>query len=254
MAPWWDELRERDGILPKLLSQPQLAFEGGVLEWIQELAPEDGREACVMGSGDNYAAFALAALGWNVTSVDISEQQLAIAQRRAARLDLDIRFVRADVTDMPTISDDAFDLVCSTNGLFVWISDLAALFRETARILRPDGLYAGYDVHPFQRPWKDQPGELAMGKPYFDTGPYRDVAEDGTTSFEFHWKFSDLLNAITGAGLTLLRLGESPAVDSRFWHGASYEPAADERPDDWKENPRSGLPVWLTMAARKSGQ
>ena len=54
-----------------------------------------GAGACVVGSGDNYAAFALAGLGARVTSVDISQRQLAIAEDRARTLGLDIAFVRA---------------------------------------------------------------------------------------------------------------------------------------------------------------
>ena len=35
-----------------------------------------GKRACVIGSGDNYAAFALAGLGAQVTSTDISARQM----------------------------------------------------------------------------------------------------------------------------------------------------------------------------------
>jgi hypothetical protein len=54
------------------------------------------------------------------------------------------------------------------------------------------------------------------------------------------------------AGLTLRRLAESPAQDARFWEGSSYEPGANSRLLDWRTNSRAGLPVWLTVACRKS--
>jgi 2-polyprenyl-3-methyl-5-hydroxy-6-metoxy-1,4-benzoquinol methylase len=61
--------------------------------------PLSGKQVCVLASGDNYAAFALAGSGAKVTSVDISPHQLQIAAERAHSLGLTIRFVQADVID-----------------------------------------------------------------------------------------------------------------------------------------------------------
>jgi ubiquinone/menaquinone biosynthesis C-methylase UbiE len=63
-----------------------------------------------------------------VTSVDISEQQLEIAEDRARTLSLAIHFVRADAADLAALLQDHYDLVVSTNGFFVWISEPAAAF------------------------------------------------------------------------------------------------------------------------------
>ena len=63
----------------------------------------------------------------------------------------------------------------------------------------------------------------------------------------------DLLNSLTDAGFTLRRLCECPAQDSRYWDGVPY--LAGSRPDllDWRINPLAGLPVWLAVAAQKTG-
>ena len=53
------------------------------LKWFSVVS---GKKVCVLGSGDNLAVFALAGLGADVTSVDISEEQLAIAHKRASQL------------------------------------------------------------------------------------------------------------------------------------------------------------------------
>ena len=45
--------------------------------------------------------------------------------------------------------------------------------------------------------------------------------------------------------------GEALAKDARFWSGISYLPGLDESLLDWRNNPRAGLPVWLTVAAQK---
>ena len=247
-AAAWRELRERDGLWKRCASEPELAFEGDALQQIRRLYPVlSGRQACVIGSGDNYAAFALAGLGAQVTSVDISERQLEVAEGRARALGLDLEFVRADAADLAALRQGQYDLVVSTNGFFVWISDPAAVFRAVRAILKPGGVYVFYDVHPFQRPWADAVGTLVMEQPYADAGPYVDA--DG--AHEYHWTLSSLLNATTGAGLLLHHVGESVPKRPRFWQDGSYELSSADGLLDWRQNPRAGLPAWLTVAAQK---
>lgn len=76
------------------------------------------------------AAFALAGLGAQVTSTDISEERLAMGSRRAEQLSLSISFVRSDAACQESLADSSFDLVCSTMdwsenpraGLPVWLT------------------------------------------------------------------------------------------------------------------------------------
>ena len=249
LAPGWAEMRDRDGLWRRCPSEPGLGFEGGALELIGGFSGDlEDREVCVIGSGDNYAAFALAGMKGRVTSVDISARQLETASERAAKLGLSITFVQDDATVLKSLDASEFDLVCSTNGFFVWIADLQALFREVFRVLKPGGHYIFYDVHPFQRPWMEQAAPIEVEKPYWQTGPYRD-AKDGT--FEFNWTLADILNPAADAGLTLRSFMESPARNPDFWEGSSYQPVDDSRMLDWRENPRAALPVWLSAALQK---
>lgn len=247
-AAEWKQ-RDEDG-WRRCLQEPHLAFEGQALETILGLVGSLARKkVCVVGSGDNYAAFALAGLGAEVTSVDIAEQRLQIAATRATELGLQIRFVCADAADLRDLADNDFDLVCSTNGFFVWLADLKVVFSEIARILKPGGYYVFYDVHPFQRPWKDQAQPIEIIKSYWDKAPGEPNADD--TTCRFHWTLADLLNALAVSGLNVRKVIESAAADSRFWQGASYGVGTDDSLLDWRQNPRAGLPVWLTVAAGK---
>jgi SAM-dependent methyltransferase len=247
----WRRLRDQDQLWRECPSRPGLAFEGGALERIQALGDLRGRPAAVVGSGDNYTAFALAGMGARVTSIDISAHQLQVAAERAALLGLEITFVQADAADLRKIPSASFDLVCSTNGFFVWIADPGAVFAEISRVLRPGGVYVSYDIHPFQRPWKNQTAPLEMEKPYDHTGPFLEE-ENGIQAYEFNWRLSDLLNPMLASGLALRSLVESPPKDPRFWLGPSYLPSADAGLADWRANPRAGLPVWLTIEAVKT--
>ena len=250
MSSDWQKLRDEDGLWRLCPAQPELAFEGEALPMIRRYCGDmRGKRACVIGSGDNYAAFALAGMEAHVTSIDISARQLEIARVRADELRLQISFVQSDADSLHLVEDNSIDLVCSTNGFFVWIAEPGAVFKQVYRVLKPGGFYIFYDVHPFQRPWKDQAAPLEMAKPYSETGPFEQV-EAGQVSFEFNWRLSDLLNPLLDSGLVIRRLAETQAK-ARFWQDFSYEPSGDERLLDWHNNPRSGLPAWLTVAAQK---
>ena len=99
----------------------------------------NGKRACVFASGDNRAVFALTGLGATVTSVDISENQLEVARQRASELDLDVLFIRSDVTHIPELESNQFDLVFMGGVAIFWFSNLEAVCREAARILLPGG-------------------------------------------------------------------------------------------------------------------
>ena len=249
-AEFWRQLRDRDQLWRKCPQQPEVAFEGSALELIQHyLGNLTEKRVCVIGSGDNYAAFALAGLGARVTSVDISEQQLAVAQERANVLGLVIDFVRADAADLSPLETASFDLVFSSNGFYVWIADVPAVFRQIYRILRPGSYYVFYDVHPVQRPWdREETQRLAMIKSYWESGPLQD---EGDSHYEFHYTMADFLNALADSRLRLCKLLESPPSDSRFWQDFSYESGTDADLTDWRNNPRAGLPAWMTLVSQK---
>jgi SAM-dependent methyltransferase len=243
------QLLDEDG-WRRCATEPGFAFEGEALEVILELMGElAGKRVCVVGSGDNYAAFALAGLGAAVTSVDIAERRLEIAATRAAELGLEIEFVRADAADLGLLAAGGFDLAVSTNGFFVWLTDLRVVFAEIARLVRPGGCYVFYDVHPFQRPWKDQVWPLEMVKSYWDPVPYE--LRDREVAHEHHWTMAEIMDGLVASGWVVRRVVESPTVNSRFWEGASYGSGKDESLQDWRRNPRAGLPVWLTVGSSK---
>lgn len=70
--------------------EPGLALNAQELKALKEIS---GKEACVLGSGDNLVVFALSGLGAHVTSVDISQTQLDIAAQRSEELELDVTFM-----------------------------------------------------------------------------------------------------------------------------------------------------------------
>ncbi len=215
-------------------NNPSLGFPRGSFKLINQFIKNfKDKDVCVLGSGDNFSSFVLAGLGADVTSVDISQEQLNTASERAKELNLDITFIQGDATECSFLEQNTFDFVCSTNGFYIWISDLTALFKEIFRILKPNGYFMSYDIHPFLRPWREinRVGILEMEKPYFSdnaiiyyynrlTGEDISYSEDRImdldkdridTVYEHHWTLSDLLNPMLDSGLCLLKILEEPA-------------------------------------------
>ena len=118
-------LGDEQGSWRKVATEPGWAFLPQELALLSGVA---GKRACVLGSGDNLAVFALAGLGATVTSVDISEAQLEVARSRAESLGLAVDFVRSDAANLVSIADRSFDLVHVSRHVCGWISDLRAFF------------------------------------------------------------------------------------------------------------------------------
>ena len=238
-SPDYASMAERSGSWRKVATEPGWAFLPQELALLGNVA---GKRACVLGSGDNLAVFALAGLGAEVTSIDISEKQLDVARERAASLGFQVRFVRADVTDLSELEDSTYDVVHTGRHVAVWVSDLRTYYREAVRILKPGGLFLVTEYHPFRRIFKDDPDALAVERSYFDRGPFYYEVADGLfdrgpgklPSYESHWTIADLYHAMIEPGCELISMDE----------------LGDEA-EGWEVPPLAGLPQLILLAARK---
>lgn len=250
-----------DANLGRIVREPESAFDPTTWAMLREQLPSfEGLRVCVPSSGDNKAVLAFAALGAQVTSCDISEKQLENAEKAARRLGLSIDFLRTDTMTLDGVATGAYDFVYTSNGVHVWIADLAAMYRSIARILKPGALYALYEIHPFQRPFDgDCLTALKVIKPYDCTGPFETESE-----VTFAWRMQDILNAIMDAELRLRHIEElQPRVDyeNPDWvpnetlvenKGHGYSREEIDRMYDWRVNPQAALPGLFTLIAAKA--
>lgn len=95
-----------------------------------------------LNCGDGRHAIEFARRGYRVTGLDLSEELLAQAQKRARKLGLSIRFVRGDMREIPY--ERTFDLLVNfftSFGYFRTDEENARVLRGIARALRPGGRF-----------------------------------------------------------------------------------------------------------------
>jgi ubiquinone/menaquinone biosynthesis C-methylase UbiE len=87
-----------------------------------------------IGTGFNLEHFPI---GIELTGIDLSEEMLRRARRRAAALGRPVRLERADVQQLP-YADASFDTVVAT-CVFCSVADPVAGLAEVGRVVKPEG-------------------------------------------------------------------------------------------------------------------
>jgi SAM-dependent methyltransferase len=209
----WAARPEVEKTWRRCAKEPGLVLDERELHWLGDVA---GKRVAVLGSGDNLVVFALAGMGACVTSVDIAENQLAVARKRARELGLAVEFLRADVSDLSGLSDGAFDLVYTGGHIAIWVSDLPKFYREAACILKPGERLIVSEYHPFRRIWRVTKERLEIESDYFHRGPYTyDVP--GGQGHEFQWTVGDYVNAVIAAGCEIEAVEEFGTGSDGAW-------------------------------------
>jgi 2-polyprenyl-6-hydroxyphenyl methylase / 3-demethylubiquinone-9 3-methyltransferase len=136
---WWDEsspLCLLHGITPG-----RFAYFRDVLSR-QRISTANGLRVLDVGCGGGFLAEEFAALGCQVTGIDPSAVSIAAARAHAADREgrerrIDYRVGSGEQLPVP---DSAFDLACCCDVL-EHVSDVDRVISETARVLKPGGLY-----------------------------------------------------------------------------------------------------------------
>jgi SAM-dependent methyltransferase len=125
---------------------PYMAYSQRMLEFLPVLAekfnlPTIG--ACLdLACGEGSFLRGMAALGWDATGVDQSEEMLSIASQRSSEAGLNIRWQAGDFRKLDFTAE--FDLVtCWFDSLNYMTSpdDLQAVFQGAAAALKPGGVF-----------------------------------------------------------------------------------------------------------------
>jgi SAM-dependent methyltransferase len=200
----WDEVHRRRA--------EAMSGQLGIPEKIRELLPEiEGKHVLHLQCATGESTAQLAESGALVTAVDISAEAIEIARENAP----DVAYVQADVHEFPLdLRRGRFDLVYTGGGVLVWIQDLAAWATGIAAALKPGGRLLLYDAHPssqcvdplghWREDYFDETLQKTQGWEHFELSGPAAIEQ----KYERHWQLGQIVDAVTGAGLTVSRLVE----------------------------------------------
>ena len=182
----------------------------------------EGADVLCLASGGGQQGPILAAAGANVTVLDNSPAQLKQDQLVAERESLSIHTVEGDAADLSTFANESFDLIFNPVST-VFMSDVRAVWKECARVLRPGAiLMTGFmnPVHYIFDLYKADQGilEVAHSIPYSDLKsiPKEDLDElvEKGLPVEFGHSLTDLIGGQCDAGFVITDMYEDIMLDS----------------------------------------
>jgi len=211
---------------------------GGLWDWdsqakyfagVDLIGDVAGAVVLELGCGGGQFGARLQSLGGKAVGLDLSREQLKYALAR-------LPVVEGNAEVLP-IRTSAVDVVVSAFGAIGTESALYSVLREVARVLRPGGRAVWGWVSPIYELVDEEDAGWVIARSYFD----RSVRSGRV--FEQQFTYGDWIEAITAAGLRLLRLVE-PEPHVSAWRGTT-------RPW-WDRQKMSAIPSTAVWIAEKS--
>jgi len=169
---------------------------------------------------DAKQAFSWHNLGAIVTACDITPKAIEIARENAAKMNLDVMFVEADMQKLEPIEDNQYDIVFATYPC--WVQDLNEACSNWRRVLKPGGKLLINMTHPIMDCIKEDENKLIVYQDYNNLMPERDENFKGTPMADRFggwsvklpsicntYRISDLINAVCTAGFMIKKVHEA---------------------------------------------
>lgn len=228
----WDSLVRNRGRFTKPASDEELANPLAAVDGAGWLGPSiAGQRVLCLAAGGGRQSALYAAAGAEVTVVDISPMMLALDRQVAAERGLNIRAVEASMDDLSMFPAAAFDL-CIQPVSTCYVSDVASVYWQVARVLRPGGIYISQHKQPvsLQAAIEHSPRGYELVEPYYRSGPVPPTSdtplrEQGTLEFLHRWE--ELIGGLCRCGFVVEDLLEpyhanDEAAPGEFGHRARY--------------------------------
>lgn len=145
------------------------------------------------------------------TGLDFSDKAVTKANELARELQVNSRFVCANVYDTDLYVQEQFDIVFTSYGTIGWLPDLKRWANVVAERLKPGGVFHMVEFHPVV--WMFDNEFTHIQYAYFNTGKPIEEENSGTYADrsadlhdkEYGWNHSvsEILNALIGAGLRI---------------------------------------------------
>lgn len=186
-ARWWD---------PNSEFRPLHEINPLRLGWIDRLASLRGKRVVDVGCGGGILAESMAALGAEVTGIDLAEKPLRVAELHGLESGVRVTYERIAAEDLAARDPGTFDVVTCMEML-EHVPDPASTVRACARMLRPGGLafFSTINRNPKAFLFAIVGAEYVLN-----------LLPRGTHAFEKFIKPSELVGFARAGGLDLLEM------------------------------------------------
>jgi SAM-dependent methyltransferase len=176
------------------------------------------RILCLAAGGGKQGPL-YAAAGADVTVVDISPAMLELDRIVSQQRHLNLRLVESTMEDLSMFADQSFDIVVQPVSS-CYVPDLAAVYREVARVIRFEGIYISQHKQPVSLRSSIQPGPLGyivqipcdQSEALPDSRRNNLIREPGTKEYVHAWQ--QLIGDLCRAGFVIEDLLEPDHADA----------------------------------------
>lgn len=150
--------------------------------------------------------------------VDLVDAFLQQGKELAHVSQQEVEFLNSNVYEVDSSCHHSFDIVYVTIGVLGWLPDLPAFFELVQKLLRPQGHFFLYDMHPILGMY--EPESHVIDSSYFnrqaisnETLPsylVSDNQEDTVVSYWFQHTLADVIGQCLQQGLRLQHFAEYP--------------------------------------------
>lgn len=228
----WDRLAETGSVFAAVATDEECRNPLAVLDgrgWLP--VPLRGLDVLCLAAAGGWQSVLYASADANVTVVDLSRSMLRLDEREAARRGLAVRTIEGSMDDLSMLGAATFDLVHQPVST-CYVPNLAPVYREIGRVLRPGGLYISQHKQPasLQVTHRDAKERYVLGLEYYQSGalpevPDRSYRETGAVEYLHTWE--ELVGELCRAGFVLEDLAEPDRADrearpGHFGHRGRY--------------------------------
>jgi SAM-dependent methyltransferase len=208
----WAELNSQDTDFVRAYGPEEFAHARELLDPAGWLPWRRFETVLCLAAGGGQQGPLFASLGYQVTVVDLSPEQLARDRATAERYGLELDCVEADMQDLSALAGRSYDLVFQAVSS-LYVPDIRQCYQQVAAVAKPGGLY-------FSEHWNPVQMQLSEDRRW-DGGAYRVGLLPGTgphpwppgelteaTCWHYIHSMGDLLGGLCDAGFVIVRFDE----------------------------------------------
>jgi SAM-dependent methyltransferase len=178
-----------------------------------ELGDLSGKKIIHLQCNTGADTILLAQMGASAVGVDLVPDNILYADKLADDLNVtNISFIESDIMRFMEKHNDKYDVVFVSEGAIGWLPDLKKWGKTIRHLLKDDGFFYIFDSHPIFMIFDEEKlvnNVTEIKYPYFDKEPdiddsiggYAGEAKHGVQSYFWMHTISDIINALTSAGL-----------------------------------------------------